>query len=84
MTIDLTQLQDWLPAVVTLLVAIGWLSRRLEAVRKVINKELTHNHGTSVKDDVHGIAVAVGKLQRDFDDLTTRFDAHLREYPRKP
>lgn len=60
--------------------------RWLRGLHSVVNHELTHNHGTSIKDDVHGIALTVGTLARtvdtiadDFEDFKTDFYRHLAE-----
>ena len=42
--------------------------RRLDALDQLLTRELTHNHGTAMKDDLHGIAVSVGMIQRTQDD----------------
>lgn len=44
----------------------------------IVTRELEHNHGSSIKDDVHGTAVAVGQLQRRVGHLETAFHAHLK------
>lgn len=44
--------------------------RTLDVIEAVVQRELHNNHGSSIKDDVTGIAVAVGKLGRDVDELT--------------
>lgn len=52
----------------------------LQLVRDVdhrTSRELDHNHGGSMKDDVTGMAVSVGKLQRDQDRDAARLDAAL-------
>lgn len=46
--------------------------RALDAAAPVILKELRHNGGSSMKDDLHGIAQAVGDLQRRVTDLEQR------------
>lgn len=57
--------------------ATRFVRRYLTRIRDLLEGELEHNHGSSMKDDVHGIAVSVGKLQRDVDDMRAEFDAHL-------
>lgn len=52
-------------------------ARVLDAIQHIVERELEHNHGSSMKDDMHGVAVSVGKLQRRQDDLERRFDQHL-------
>lgn len=39
----------------------------------LVTRELTHNHGSSIKDDVHGLAIAVGQQSREIDDLREAF-----------
>lgn len=46
--------------------ALAWLLpriraafRTLDAVELIVTRELTHNHGTSIKDDTYGTALAV-------------------------
>lgn len=50
-----------------------------EPVATVVARELTNNHGSSLKDDVDGIAVAVGALSRQVDDIDERLTNHLKE-----
>lgn len=50
------------------------LMRMLHAMHALIQHELTHNHGTSMKDDVHASAVAIGALSRQVDSLDERLD----------
>ncbi len=76
MVLTLGQYASILPATVAVLVALGYLvklarsaARRLDAIDRLTSRELEHNHGTSMKDDVHGIAVALGKVQHQVDDL---------------
>lgn len=52
---------------------------KLDRLDRLASKELEHNHGSSVKDDVHGIAVSVGLLQREFGRLRSDFDRHINE-----
>lgn len=52
---------------------------KLDSLDKLASKELEHNHGSSVKDDVHGIAVSVGYLQREVGRLRRDFDSHINE-----
>lgn len=69
-----------------LLAAIAYLVRFLvkvgrvgRAVFEIVDRELTHNHGTSIKDDVYGTAVALGKLQREVDQIGSDLYNHLAE-----
>jgi hypothetical protein len=48
------------------------LGNMVRAMDEIISRELEHNHGSSMKDDVHGIAVAVGVLQRRFGELARK------------
>lgn len=55
--------------------ALGYLAKKardvflaIGAIQHLVERELEHNHGSSMKDDMHGIAVAVGQLQRDRDE----------------
>lgn len=56
---------------------LGYLARlvwrgavKLDRINELVSRELTHNHGSSMKDDLHGIAVALVETQRQVDDLT--------------
>ena len=92
----LTDLAAWVAVLAVIGAPLGVLARSvlklLNLVRQLQDlaaRELTHNRGTSMKDDLHGVALALGSLQRAHDDLTnqvidltTRFDAHvLQETP---
>lgn len=73
-------------AIVWFLKLVRDLVLKLDRLDRLASKELEHNHGSSVKDDVHGIAVSVGLLQRefgrfrsDFDHLRGDFDQHINE-----
>lgn len=46
----------------------GHAVRALSTMSQLVERELTPNHGSSIKDDVHGMALALGKLQREFTD----------------
>ncbi len=39
----------------------------------------THNHGSSMKDDLHGLTVGYGVLARQVDDIEDRLTTHLNE-----
>lgn len=61
-----------------------WLAglwRRVDAVLDLVHRELEHNHGSSMKDDVHGIAMALGRTQRDLDAVVA---ALKRQHPDDP
>lgn len=54
-----------------------------DGIRDVLGRELEHNHGGSLKDDVHGIAVgqyelssAVDQLRAELSDLQQQFNDH--------
>lgn len=53
-------------------------------LKTVVNRELTHNHGSSLKDDVYGLAIGQRLLARQVDDLDERFTAHLEERSNQP
>lgn len=55
------------------------LARVLHAVHELVDRELTNNHGSSMKDDVDGLAVAVGAMSRLVDDLDERLTSHLND-----
>jgi hypothetical protein len=84
-TVDTDQLVRWVVAAAGLVGALAYLGkrvfqptiRRVRAIAHVIDRELDYNHGGSIKDDVHGIAVTVGQLSRDVTDLTERFNDHI-------
>jgi len=65
-------------SVVYLVRGARWLVHKLDAIDEVTQRELTHNHGTSMKDDVHGLALSIGELQRARDDERKRVNAVLR------
>lgn len=46
--------------------------RLLDRVAAVIARELEHNGGSTIRDDVHSIAVHVGQLEAGIDELRTR------------
>lgn len=65
----------WVAAIAAGLAALMYLLRgarravqTIGAIQDLVERELQHNHGSSMKDDVHGMAVAIGQLQRDRDD----------------
>lgn len=43
--------------------------RALEALQRLVSHELTHNHGSSIKDDTHGIAVSTKQISDAVDEL---------------
>ena len=46
------------------------IARKVDELNTVARRELEHNHGSSIKDDVHGLAIAMGQLGRDVDALS--------------
>lgn len=52
--------------------------RAIAAIQHIVERELEHNHGGSIKDDTVGMAVAIGKLQRDRDADRRRLNRALR------
>lgn len=46
--------------------------RRVTVIQRITESELEHNHGSSMKDDVHGMAVSLGELQRRVDRIEGR------------
>lgn len=86
LTLDAQQLVALIVGTAAFLGALAYLirigrriSRVGRAIATIVNHELTHNHGTSIKDDVHGIALTVGALSRDFEDFKTDFYHHIAE-----
>ena len=65
------------------LVAVALISRPHAAIKRIDErtaKELEHNGGGSIKDDVYGIAVATSYLERRFDALATIAAVHHPEH----
>lgn len=72
----------WIAAIAAGVAALGYLAKKTRdaaragvrmlraviAIQRLVERELEHNHGSSMKDDIHGMAVAIGQLQRDRDD----------------
>lgn len=68
-----------LAGALTLAIRRGWRGLRnlvhtIDRIEHVLNRELTHNHGTSIKDDITGLAVGLGTLHREVDSIGTRVD----------
>lgn len=60
------------------LIRVLWRALRLIGVmHDIVTRELEHNHGSSIKDDVYGTAVALGQTQRRLDEVERRLEAHL-------
>ena len=79
-TLDTDQLVPGILLAAAVLTALGVIARKVGRALEVIGRlhdlavrELEHNHGSSIKDDVHGTAIGLGVLQRRFDD-------HLRDH----
>lgn len=62
------------------LVAVALISRPNKAIKRIDRRtrELEHNGGNSIKDDVYGLSLAVGHLQRHHDETRALLDEHLR------
>jgi hypothetical protein len=63
---------EWIVLAGAVLTALGYLIRLgrriiryLTAAHDLLEHELTHNHGSSMKDDTRGTNVIVTALQRD-------------------
>lgn len=75
-------LQRWLTLLALLaaaLAAIGYMVRLLwigfrlvQRIHDLVEHELTPNGGSSMRDDVAGVARAVGNLQADMEELRQR------------
>ena len=70
--------------VVGVLAGIGYLIRLLRkavrylvALHSTVDRELNHNHGSSIKDDTHGTAITVGQLWRELEQVKKDLYAHL-------
>lgn len=57
------------------------IARAVLAVREIVQRELEHNHGSSMKDDIYGMARSLGEVQRRLDDYE---DAMRRQHPNDP
>ncbi len=56
----------------------------IDAAAPVILKELQHNSGSSMKDDMHGLALSVGDLQRRVGDQEKQLKALTDEVRARP
>lgn len=81
----LSEAAIWVAAIAAGLAGLIFLATKVRdvvqsivAIQHIVERELEHNHGTSMKDDTHGMAVAIGKLQRDRDDDRRRLNRALR------
>jgi hypothetical protein len=89
-------------AIAALLTALGIIGRYMvkafvslrkmfnmvDIIETIVSQELTHNHGSSMKDDLYGMAVAFGLTQRQVDDMeeilydhVKRFNQHVKDTP---
>lgn len=74
-------LQRWLTLVTLASAALAaslYLARQVWRAFKVLERiayELSPNHGSSMKDDLSAVAIAVGQLQGQVRDLATGKDA---------
>lgn len=74
----LVTLASAVKATVFLARAVRSLVHKLDAIDELLQQELTHNHGSSIKDDVHGMAMSIGGLQREQDEERSRMNAVLK------
>lgn len=51
------------------------------AIHAIVQRELEHNHGSSIKDDIYGMARSFGETQRLLDDVV---EALRRQHPDDP
>lgn len=71
----------WKVAIAPAISALRSAVRKLDAIDELLSRELEHNHGGSIKDDVHGIAVAQGHTQRRVDQLVAALRRHHPDDP---
>lgn len=45
------------------------LLERTEDIKRLVDRELTHNHGSSMKDDVHATAISVHRAHNRIDGV---------------
>lgn len=57
---------------------VRWLFDAIEVIHDLVTRELDHNHGSSMKDDLYGVAVALGTLQREHEEDRRRLWRALR------
>lgn len=82
---DVLDLALWIAGIAAGIAGLVYIARGIRnvvqaiaAIQNIVERELEHNHGSSMKDDTHGMAVAIGKLQRDRDDDRRRLNRALR------
>lgn len=49
--------------------SLEYLVSRVNEIEQLLAHELRHNHGSSIKDDVHGTAIALQVANQRIDDL---------------
>lgn len=57
------------------------LAQAVLAIQNIVQRELEHNHGSSMKDDVYGMAIALGRAARRLDEFE---EALRRQHPDDP
>lgn len=67
----------FLKAALYIAYGVRFVVHKLDQIDEITQRELSHNHGTSIKDDVHGLAVSIGSLQRESDEERRRVNAVL-------
>jgi hypothetical protein len=83
------QVVGYIVGVVSLLAALGYLFRKvrrvfqwIESIHDLTTRELEHTDGpqgdSTMKDDLHGVAVALGRLQRRVDSAATSIQRNSR------
>lgn len=79
--------QTWILAAAAV-AAVGYLgkqvlvvARGVLAIKEIVQRELEHNHGSSMKDDIYGMARSLGEVQRQLADFR---EALRRQHPDDP
>lgn len=54
------------------------IGTRVQTVTALVERELQHDSGRSMKDDVHGLAVSMGLMQRQQAQLEHELEQHIR------
>jgi hypothetical protein len=92
-TLDSDQIAAGIVAAAALAAGVAYFTRWvvkagrvLFALHELAERELTHNHGSSMKDDTVGTAEGLGVLSRlvdgladEVDDINHRLTQHLKE-----
>jgi hypothetical protein len=88
--IDVTGSATTIAALAAGVAGLGYLIRLVHRWATMLGKlldlaehELTHNHGTSIKDDVHGLALSVKVLQDTTDELRDEVTTLRHEFDRE-